>query len=115
MNLHDEITMVAYELYEKSGYIEGRDLDNWLEAERLVIARHAGQEIEEPEETTVIEEIEVKGPIIAEEAGIAEEAEEIKPAKKVRPVKKVAAKGKKESPKKEVLKIAKKTTRKKKE
>ncbi len=100
MNLHDEITMVAYELYEKSGYIEGRALDNWLEAERIVIARHASQEIEEPGETTVIEEIEVKGPIIAEEAGITEEAEEIKLVKKVRPVKKAAAKGKKESPKK---------------
>lgn len=115
MNLHDEIARVAYEIYEKSGYIEGRALDNWLEAERIVIARHASQEIEEPEETTVIEEIEVKGPIIAEEAGITEEAEEIKPAKKVRPVKKFAAKGKKEVPKKEVRKAAKKTTRKKKE
>jgi hypothetical protein len=111
VNLQDEIAMVAYELYEKSGYIEGLAFDNWLEAERLVIARHAGQEIEEPEETTVIEEIEVKGPIIAEEAGITKEAEEIKLAKKVRPVKKVAAKGKKESPKKEVRKMAKKTTR----
>lgn|GEM_PF-506040 len=108
MNLYDEIAMVAYELYEKSGYVEGRALDNWLEAERIVMARHASQEIEEPEETTVIEEIEVKGPVIAEEAGITEEAEEIKLAKKVRPVKKGA-------PKKEVRKIAKKTTRKKKE
>lgn len=50
MNLHDEIAAVAYELYEVRGYIPGRDLDDWLDAERIVLARHAGQEIEEPEE-----------------------------------------------------------------
>jgi len=36
--LYEEIAKVAYEIYEKSGYIEGRDLDNWLEAERIVMA-----------------------------------------------------------------------------
>ncbi|MBM4129308.1 MAG: DUF2934 domain-containing protein [Nitrospira sp.] len=40
MSLHDEIAKVAAELYEKSGRIEGRDLENWLEAERIVMARH---------------------------------------------------------------------------
>jgi hypothetical protein len=50
MNLHDEIAEVAYELYEARGCISGRDLDDWLDAERIVLARHAGQEIEEPEE-----------------------------------------------------------------
>lgn len=38
MDLYEEIAKVAYEIYEKSGYIEGRDLDNWLEAERIVMA-----------------------------------------------------------------------------
>ena len=38
MDLYEEIAKVAYEIYEKSGYIEGRDLDNWLEAERVVTA-----------------------------------------------------------------------------
>jgi hypothetical protein len=112
MNLYDEIAKVAFELFKESGRIEGRALDNWLEAERIVIARHASQETEEPEETIVIEEIEVKEPIIVEEAEITKEAEEIKPAKKVRSVKK-AAKGKKEAPRKEVRKVAKKTIRKK--
>ncbi len=37
MDLYEEIAKVAYEIYEKSGYIEGRDLDNWLEAERIVM------------------------------------------------------------------------------
>jgi hypothetical protein len=41
MGVYDEIVKVAYELYEKSGYINGRDLDNWLEAERIVMARLA--------------------------------------------------------------------------
>ncbi len=43
MNLHDEIAKVAHDLYEKSGRIEGRDLGNWLEAERIVMARHKSE------------------------------------------------------------------------
>ncbi len=39
MNLHSEIARVAYELYEKNGRCGGRDLDNWLEAERIVMAQ----------------------------------------------------------------------------
>jgi hypothetical protein len=35
-NLHEEIFTVARDLYERTGRIEGRDLDNWLEAERIV-------------------------------------------------------------------------------
>jgi hypothetical protein len=36
INLYEEIVTVARDLYERSGRIEGRDLDNWLEAERIV-------------------------------------------------------------------------------
>lgn len=36
MKLQNEIARVAYEIYEKSGKINGRDIENWLEAERLV-------------------------------------------------------------------------------
>lgn len=43
MGLHDEIAKVAKDLYEKSGRIEGRDLDNWLEAEKIVMARYKEQ------------------------------------------------------------------------
>lgn len=83
MNLHDEIAKVAYELYLRRGCVHGHDLDDWLEAERIVLSRHAGQEIEEPEvevaeegevisetmptteaEETVIEETEV--PVVEE-------------------------------------------------
>jgi hypothetical protein len=45
MNLRDEIAKVAYELYEKSGRIEGKDRENWVEAERIVKARHAGDDL----------------------------------------------------------------------
>jgi hypothetical protein len=35
-NLYLEILRVAHDIYERSGRIEGHDLDNWLEAERIV-------------------------------------------------------------------------------
>ena len=35
-NLFDETMKVASELYEKNGRQEGRDIENWLEAERIV-------------------------------------------------------------------------------
>jgi hypothetical protein len=35
-NLYEETVKVASELYEKSGRIEGRDLENWLDAEKIV-------------------------------------------------------------------------------
>ena len=57
MNLHDEIAAVAYELYEAKGCVHGCDLNDWLEAERLVLSGHAGQEMEEPEDVDVSEEI----------------------------------------------------------
>jgi len=40
-NLHDEIAIVAYTLFENSGRLHGYDLDNWLEAEKMVLAEHA--------------------------------------------------------------------------
>lgn len=87
MDLNDEIARVAYENYEKNGYINGRDLTNWLEAERIVLARHAFQD--------------------------KKEREEIKPSIKVRAAKKSASKLKKETPKKE-NKASKRTIRKEK-
>ena len=40
--LRDEIARVAYELYEKRGRGEGCHFDDWLEAEKIVMARYAG-------------------------------------------------------------------------
>jgi hypothetical protein len=36
MNTYEKISEVARDLYEKSGRIDGRDLENWHEAERIV-------------------------------------------------------------------------------
>jgi hypothetical protein len=37
-NLYEETVRIATELYEKSGRVEGRDLENWMEAEKIVLA-----------------------------------------------------------------------------
>jgi len=56
--LEEEIRMVAYELYVKSGCIPGRDLDNWLEAERMVLAKYGmlSEEKTPEEEASQVEE-----------------------------------------------------------
>ena len=46
-NLHEEIAAVAYELYEKSGGIDDRDIDNWFEAQKIVRARYTAKEQDE--------------------------------------------------------------------
>jgi hypothetical protein len=51
MGFEHEISDLAYELYVNSGYTEGRDIENWLEAERIILARHRLQ-VELPVETT---------------------------------------------------------------
>jgi len=35
-----EIAKVAYELFERRGRTAGRELEDWLEAERIVRSRH---------------------------------------------------------------------------
>ena len=49
MKLYEEIKKIAYELWEQSGRIDGRDIENWLEAERIVLARGEMQAMEETE------------------------------------------------------------------
>lgn len=36
----EEIRQVAYEIYIHSGCIPGRDIDNWLQAERIVLEKY---------------------------------------------------------------------------
>jgi len=38
--LHDEIAKVAYQLWEQSGKVEGRDLENWNNAKKIVMDLH---------------------------------------------------------------------------
>jgi len=39
-NIGQEIAKMAYELWEKGGRLPGREIENWLEAERIVMARN---------------------------------------------------------------------------
>ena len=40
-NIGQEIEKVAYELWEKGGCLPGREIENWLEAERILTVRYA--------------------------------------------------------------------------
>jgi hypothetical protein len=44
-NIYEEIARVAHDLYEKRGRAHGYDLHDWLDAEKIVLKRHA-KEIE---------------------------------------------------------------------
>jgi hypothetical protein len=37
---HDEIARVAYERYEKGGRADANDINDWLEAEKIVMEKH---------------------------------------------------------------------------
>lgn len=39
MKRHKEIQRLAYELFEKGGRVHGREIDHWLESERIIKAR----------------------------------------------------------------------------
>lgn len=111
MNLHEEIAKVAYELYLKRGCVHGHDLSDWLEAERIVLARHAGQEIEEPDieepDIEVTEEIpSITKEELAEET-VIEETEAPPVVEKKRVMRKKAKKAE-EKPKKKVTRKKKK-------
>jgi hypothetical protein len=43
MDRREEIAKVAYELYMQGGRIDGKDVEHWFEAERIVTARYAEQ------------------------------------------------------------------------
>lgn len=53
MELQKEIAQLAFELYEISGRKEGRDVANWLEAERII---HSAQH--QPEEKLLPHKVE---------------------------------------------------------
>jgi hypothetical protein len=47
--MHDEIARIAYELSEKRGWAHGHELEDWLEAEQIVMERHERHERHERE------------------------------------------------------------------
>lgn len=40
-NFQREIAKIAYDLYLQRGMIDGYDFDDWLRAEKIVMAQHA--------------------------------------------------------------------------
>jgi len=42
-NIYDEIAKVAYELFESSGGMHGRELENWFAAEKIVMEMQSGE------------------------------------------------------------------------
>ncbi len=44
--LHDRIAEKAYQLYEKRGRMHGHDVEDWIEAERLVVGKTPKPSIE---------------------------------------------------------------------
>ncbi|HXX79916.1 MAG TPA: DUF2934 domain-containing protein [Thermodesulfovibrionales bacterium] len=80
--LCEEIARMAFELYEKRGKADGFHLDDWLEAERIVMARH--------EEKEVLEQGSVKP--VKRKTTARKPKEEKAPARKGTPKKKITGK-----------------------
>jgi hypothetical protein len=51
-NIKEEIARVAYEIYERMG-ISGREEENWLEAERIVLERLSVRQPSKPVKKSV--------------------------------------------------------------
>src|SRR5512135_1108815 len=100
MDLHEEIKKVAYELYEKSGRIGGREAENWLAAEKIVMARHAQNEKKKKAAMPAVPHTSIKAPAAptvqkarAQNAG-PKNLENVKPGAKKTGPKKAAKKAK---------------------
>jgi hypothetical protein len=83
--LQDEIAKVAYGLYERRGRIHGCAAEDWVEAERIVMARYAKVKEDAPK-------------AVRNKAAGAPKGETVKPA-----VKTAASKGRRPAAKKKGL------------
>lgn len=54
--IEEEIKQVAYEIYVQNGCIPGRDMDNWLKAERIVLEKYGLIEREESKTESEVKE-----------------------------------------------------------
>ena len=52
--IQDEIARVAYELYKERGRVHGHDLEDWLEAEKIVMEKHERHAREMAQQADVI-------------------------------------------------------------
>lgn len=55
--IEEEIRQVAYEIYVHSGCLPGRDIDNWLQAERIVLERYGLIKNEEVDVESEVKEV----------------------------------------------------------
>jgi hypothetical protein len=58
MELEQRIRQLAFEIHEKNGRLENRELDNWLEAESIILVEKRLPAIIEPEEREITVELE---------------------------------------------------------
>jgi hypothetical protein len=49
IEIREQIAKLAYEIYENSGRVAGRDLQNWLTAEKAVLSKPAPGESRSPD------------------------------------------------------------------
>jgi hypothetical protein len=85
-NLHSEIAKVAYEIFMKSGYSHGYDLDHWLEAERIVLLNQSAKIIKKEKISKTAKKDPTKNGI---KSTIKKTIQKKKPAKNKNVVKKV--------------------------
>lgn len=45
MERSEQIDRLAFEIYQNSGRVEGRELENWLEAEQIIVKAEVGKNL----------------------------------------------------------------------
>jgi hypothetical protein len=45
MERREQIDRLAFEIYQNSGRVEGRELENWLEAKQIIMKAEAGKNL----------------------------------------------------------------------
>ncbi len=66
-SLHDEIARVAYEFHETKDRAHGHDIDDWLEAEKIVMEKHERHAKEIGQEVDIAKEVGQEVDIIKKE------------------------------------------------
>ena len=64
---YDEVTKVAYDLFEKRGKVHGYDMEDWLEAEMIVQKRYLSKKEQAP--TVVVSPVGAKAQKSAQAKG----------------------------------------------
>jgi hypothetical protein len=67
--LHDEIARVAYEFHETKDRAHGHEIDDWLEAEKIVMEKHERHAKEIGQEVDIIKKEEKGFPNTAKKGG----------------------------------------------